>query len=128
MTDIKATSVLDLVRRYYDAISRFDPEAAVECFSQDARYSHPPYPSGVASGFDPGPTGRIEVQGRENILALLRARGDLRVTYDITACLSDGSITLVEGQAQSPNSGSGPFVVSLRINPDGLIDSYTGFK
>lgn len=128
MTETDGASIRELVLRYFDAMSRYEPEAAAACFTEEGRYSHPPYPGGIGGGFDRGPNERVEVQGRENILELLRARGDRKVKYDITSCLSDGNVTLVEGYAVSADQGSGAFVASLRISPDGLIERYTPYR
>ncbi|XVQ11037.1 nuclear transport factor 2 family protein [Spirillospora sp. CA-255316] len=65
--------VLDLVRTYFERLEAGDFIGAAGCFSESARYSHPPYAE------EPPGSGRHEAHGREAILALFRYRG-LRAT------------------------------------------------
>ena len=49
----------EIVDRYFAAIDEFDPQRAVECFSEDVFYSHPPFPGGIGDGLVLARTGGI---------------------------------------------------------------------
>jgi hypothetical protein len=65
--------VSPLMKRYFTCLEAGDFVGAATCFSDSARYSHPPYAD------EPPGAGRHEAFGREEILALFRSRG-LRTT------------------------------------------------
>lgn len=116
-----------MIRRYYAAVNRFDLEAATACFSQDAIYSHPAYPEGVAAEVKRSANGRVDVQGRDAILELLRARGNLNVSHEILTCVSDGEVYFVRGRATT-EEGDAPFIMTLELSSDGLISNFTSYR
>src|SRR3982750_4793551 len=64
-----AEAVRVVVERYLQALERFDLDAVLECFSETAFYSHPPYSIG-----DNGGRGH-EGAGHDRLLELLPHRG-----------------------------------------------------
>jgi ketosteroid isomerase-like protein len=121
-------AAMDVVRRYFAAMDEWDPEAAAACFTEDAFYSHIPFPMGIGGGFDKGPNVRVEVKGRDRILALFQARGYIKIQHELTKCVSDGTVAFIEGWSEGEDLGRGTFVASMLMGQDGLIASYAAYS
>src|SRR4051812_3947994 len=78
------------IEAYFEALERFDLEAAADCFTDDVFYSHPPY-SGEGSR-------RHEVRGRAGLIGLFEQRGHKPdVQHDVQLAVLDGSHGAVGG-------------------------------
>ncbi|RZI53514.1 MAG: hypothetical protein EOP16_02470 [Pseudonocardia sp.] len=69
----------DLLDQYFTRLEAGDFVEAANCFSESARYSHPPYSD------EPAGSARHEALGREEILRLFRRRGMRSTHHKITA-------------------------------------------
>lgn len=109
--------------RYFDALDAGDFEAAAACFSGDVTYSHPPYRhTGIVGDR------RVEIRGRDALLANFRARGRQSFDHHVLACLQRGPHCLVEGRVENiPGGRSGSFVSSFTLDGDGLVRRYVSF-
>ncbi|GAA2448088.1 hypothetical protein GCM10010191_76850 [Actinomadura vinacea] len=83
--------VLGLVRTYFERLESGDFVGAADCFSESARYSHPPYAE------EPPGSGRHEVHGRAAILALFRRRGLRDTRHEIVGSAHGGGRLFVSG-------------------------------
>ena len=106
-----ARAVLDA---YLERLEHADFEGAVECFSPDVLYSHPPYARGGA---------RVEHRGREALLAGFVARGPRSWRHRILTCLQAAGDCLVEGDVE----GAGVWLSSFSLDERGLIARYCAF-
>jgi hypothetical protein len=104
-----------MVDRYFEHLDAGEFEAAAECFSPDALYSHPPYGPGQP---------RAEFRGRDELLAGVRRRGpkpDRAHHIDLSPQL--GTECFLEGHTIDEPRG-GTFISSLSLDADGLIQRY----
>lgn len=112
-----------VLARYFDALDAGAFEDAAACFSSDVVYSHPPYRH---TGIDSDR--RVELHGRDALLANFRARGVQRFDHHVLACLQRGPHCLVEGRVEHlPGGRDGSFVSSLTLDGDGLVRRYVSF-
>jgi hypothetical protein len=109
--------------RYFEALDEGRFADAVECFSPDVLYSHPPYSHTNNNG-----SRRVEFNGRDELLAAFTARGPQRFGHELLACLQRGPHCLVEGRVDGLPSGvAGTFVSSLTLDAAGCIRRYVSF-
>jgi ketosteroid isomerase-like protein len=104
-----------IVGRYFEHLDAGEFEAAAECFSPNALYSHPPYGPGQP---------RAEFRGRDELLAGFRRRGpkpDRAHHIDLSPQL--GTECFLEGYTIDEPRG-GTFISSLSLDTDGLIQRY----
>src|SRR4051794_34748030 len=124
-----AEAVRVVVERYLQALERFDVDAVLECFSESAFYSHPPYSSGDNGGR------RHEVIGHDQLVKLLQHRGprpDAR--HEIAHVAIDGSGTancgFVAGTFSVGGEAAvvGSFVSTVVLAADGRIAAYAAYS
>jgi len=109
-----ARTVLDA---YFERLGQGRFEEAVDCFSEDCLYSHPPYAPGA---------GRAEFRGRAELLAGFEHRGYRSYEYTLEAVLQRGADCMIEGTASGTALG-GSFVSSLSLDEDARIQRYATF-
>lgn len=113
----------DVLERYFYGLDAGDFEAAVACFSPDVVYSHPPYRHTGVDG-----DRRVELRGRDALLANFRARGPQSFGHRLVASVQRGRHRMVEGLVEGlPDGRDGSFVSSLTLDGDGLIRRYVSF-
>jgi SnoaL-like domain len=104
-----------MVDRYFEYLDASEFEAAAECFSPDALYSHPPYGAGQP---------RAEFRGRDELLEGFRRRGPKPDrAHHIDLSPQRGSECFLEGYTIDEPLG-GSFISSLSLDADGLIRRY----
>lgn len=91
--------VADVVQRYFECLESGDFAGAAGCFSESARYSHPPYVD------DPPGTGRHEAYGRHEILALFARRGLRSTRHVVTAIAVTGDRHFISGIVTEADGG-----------------------
>jgi len=104
-----------VVDRYFERLDAGEFEAAAECFSSDALYSHPPYGPGQP---------RAEFRGHDELLAGFERRGvkpDRLHHIDLSP--QHGAECFLEGYTIDEPRG-GTFISSLSLDADGLIQRY----
>jgi hypothetical protein len=79
------------MHRYFTRLESGDFVAAANCFSESARYSHPPYAD------EPTGSARHEARGRDEILGLFRRRGPRSTHHQITAIANADDHYFVSG-------------------------------
>jgi ketosteroid isomerase-like protein len=113
-----------LVDRYFHALDTGAFESAVDCFSDDVVYSHPPYRH---TGIDSA-EGRITFRGRAALLAGFNARGRRSFGHRILTCKLRGSYGLFDGVVEGlPNGNVGGFLSTMTLDGDGRIRRYLSF-
>jgi ketosteroid isomerase-like protein len=104
-----------VVDRYFEHLDRGEFQAAVECFSADALYSHPPYQAGAP---------RAEFRGHAELLSGFERRGvKPDRTHRIDVAVQHGPDYLLEG-CTTDGSGSRTFMSSVALDSRGLIQRY----
>jgi ketosteroid isomerase-like protein len=118
------TDALDLVQLYFARLESGDFVGAADCFSETARYSHPPYVD------DPPGTGRHEAHGRDEILALFRRRGLRSTHHELTATASQGDRTFISGTVQDPSGTAVGSFVSYAVfdQESGQFGEYVAYS
>ena len=106
---------LVLVQQYFEYLESGDFVAAAGCFSESARYSHPPYVD------DPPGSRRHEAQGRDEILALFQRRGLRSTRHELTTIARAGDRYFISGTV-SDESGTvvGSFVSEAVFDADAI--------
>jgi hypothetical protein len=113
--NLDARPILDRYFRHLQA-SRF--REAVGCFSDDCRYSHPPYA---------GCTARLEFRGRDELLdGFENKRGPSPARQIVTALIQRGRDCILEGVVEGIPIG-GSFISSLSLADDGRIRRYAAW-
>ena len=117
-----AVALRTVVERYLNALERFDIPAVLECFTEDAFYSHPPY-EGEAHG-----AGRHEVRGHDGLVRLFEHRGARPdVGHSITDVALAGDTGFVAGTISHGGADVGSFVSTVALAADGRIRSYAAY-
>jgi ketosteroid isomerase-like protein len=105
-----------------DALERFDIPAVLECFTEDAFYSHPPYEADEGSGR------RHEVKGHDGLVRVFEHRGPRPgVGHSITMAAVAGDRGFVAGTFSHDGTDIGSFVSTVALAPDGRIASYAAY-
>jgi hypothetical protein len=113
----------DVLHDYFSALDTGNFAAAVDRFSDDVMYSHPPYRHTGLDGND-----RVVFRGRDELLAAFRARGAQSFDHTILASIQRGPHCLVEGVVQGlADGGGGSFISSLTLDDRGRIRRYLSF-
>ncbi|TQC50786.1 hypothetical protein EEB14_02850 [Rhodococcus sp. WS4] len=86
----------DLLDLYFSRLESGDFVGAANCFSESARYSHPPYAD------EPAGSARHEALGREEILSLFRRRGLRSTHHEITAIANVDDRYFISGTVTDP--------------------------
>lgn len=105
-----------VVERYFEHLEAADMPAAIECFSSDTVYSHPPYKHAPEEG-------RAEFRGHAELLAGFERRGFRTVHHELLVSAQIGADFLVEGCTDDPPDG-GSFISSGTLDADGRIRRY----
>lgn len=109
---MNSPDVLRALEGYFAALDVGDAVVAASYFTEDARYSHPPYPDE-----DPR-AARHEVTGHCALIALFRRRGPRTVRRHLLAVLSDADVVMVDGVIEDEDgAATASFVASIRIDP-----------
>jgi hypothetical protein len=109
--------------RYFASLEAGEFEDAVDCFSSDVMYSHPPY-----GGDHPKGGQRIVFSGRAELLAGFQMRGRRAVRHQLLTHEQRGRHALVEGIVDHvPGDVVGSFLSSYSIDADGRIQRYASF-
>jgi ketosteroid isomerase-like protein len=109
-----------VVSRYLDALSRFELEAAADCFTDDLFYSHPAYTPENGAG-------RHEVRGRRALIELFQQRGNRKTVHEVQHAALDGAFGFVAGTFGAEGT-SGSFVSTVELAPDGRIARYAAYS
>lgn len=117
-------SAFGVIERYFGCLESGDFVGAADCFSESARYSHPPYVE------EPPGSGRHEVHGREAILALFRRRGLRGTRHEITGRARDGDRCFISGIVKDGNGEVvGSFVSEASFDPGlCLLGEYVAYS
>lgn len=112
-----------VVARYFAALKEARFEDAAACFSENCLYSHPPYRHTQIT--DPN---RVEVRGRDALLANFRRRGPTTFGYRMDAFVQRGPNAIFEqAVVDLPGNKEGTSLGSLTLASDGLIGRYAAF-
>jgi ketosteroid isomerase-like protein len=114
------SDLADVVSRYLTALDSYDLDAALECFTTDVFYSHPPY--SATEGND-----RHEVVGRESLRRLFEFRGPKQIRYELDHTAIQGNRGFVEAHF-STDRGDGSFVSVVELAQDGRIQFYAAYR
>lgn len=111
--------VLELAERYFKALEGDDHDGVLECFTEDAFYSHPPYEDG-------GP--RLEVRGHEGLRELLVERGTRPSRHEIEVVACNGEDCFIAGVSRHGTpEPTLSFVSRAIVAPDGRFRSYIAY-
>jgi ketosteroid isomerase-like protein len=121
VSDVDAAALRAAVERYLDALERFDVPAVLECFTDDAFYSHPPYEAEEHGR-------RHEVTGHDGLVRLFEHRGPRPdVGHSITLVAAAGDAGFVAGTFSHRGATVGSFVSTVVLARDGRICSYAAY-
>lgn len=113
----------EVLARYFDALDTGAFADAVDQFSADVVYSHPPYRHTGIDG-----DARVVFRGRDQLLAAFTARGRQTFDHRIVAIGQRGPHCLLEGVVEGlPDDGTGSFISSLTLDGSGRIRRYVSF-
>lgn len=120
--DVDALRVV--VEQYLRSLEAFDLEAVLDCFTEDAFYSHPPYRHGEGAGR------RHEVTGRLDLRELFEQRGHRPdVHHEVLAAAIHGATGFVAGTfGPIGERAAGSFVSTVTLSPDGKIAAYAAYS
>lgn len=105
------SDALTIVNRYLRDLEEGDFVAAVSHFTEDAFYSHPPFPEEAADGL------RHETRGREALLAVFRRRGIRTLRHRIESSASNEDEFFVRGVVLDGDDVVMSFVSVGRLDP-----------
>lgn len=113
-----------VVEQYLRSLEVFDLAAVLECFAEDAFYSHPPYRRGEAA------ESRHEVKGHLGLRRLFEQRGHRPdVHHEIVAVAIRGATGFVAGTfGPIGESAAGSFVSTVTLSPEGRIAAYAAYS
>jgi SnoaL-like domain len=112
-----SSEALPVLDEYFDHLTAGRFRMAVDCFSEDCLYSHPPYGPGMP---------RVEFRGHRELLAGLEERGARSWRHEIVTTIQRGPDCFIEGVV--PNvPGGGSFISSLSLDQHGRIRRYVAF-
>lgn len=106
---------------YFDELEAGRFAAAVERFSEDCLYSHPPYAPGLP---------RAEFRGHAELLAGFERRGKLSKRHFVLAAAQRGPHFLLEGLVWLEGTAAGrdaSFMSTATLAADGRIQRYVAF-
>lgn len=121
MSGVDAGDLAAVVRRYLGALSRFDLEAAADCFTDDLFYSHPAYSPDDNGGL------RHEVRGRRALIDLFQQRGPRATVHEVQHAALEGAQGFVAGTFGA-DGRRGSFVSTVELAPDGRIARYAAYS
>jgi hypothetical protein len=126
-TDVDAATepaeAATVVHDYFVDLDEGRFAAAAAHFSDDVLYSHPPYKH---TGIDD--PDRIEFRGRPALEAAFVTRGRASFDHEVLTSIQRGPHCLFEGAVRNlPDGGTGSFISSLSLAPDGTIRRYVSF-
>lgn len=113
-----------VVEQYLRSLETFDLAAVLDCFTEDAFYSHPPYRDGEAG------ERRHEVTGHFGLQQLLERRGHRPdVHHEVRTAAIHGATGFVAG-IFGPGGGRvlGSFVSTVTLSPEGKIAAYAAYS
>lgn len=96
-----------LLHRYFDSLEAGDFSNAAVCFTDSARYSHPPYAD------EPPGAPRHEALGSEEILRLFERRGTRTTRHEVTAIAQTGARCFISGIVKDSVGGRDEVVASF---------------
>lgn len=114
-----------LMKRYFTCLEAGDFVGAATCFSDSARYSHPPYAD------EPPGAGRHEAFGREAILELFRRRGIRATRHEITTIAQVGDRCFVSGiveDADAEGAVVASFVSEAVVDGSNCLAEYVAYS
>lgn len=113
-----------LLEQYFKCLESGDFAGAAICFSESARYSHPPYAD------DPPAAGRHEAHGREEILALFHRRGLRTTRHVIDTVARSGARFFISGVVhEAGGSLVASFLSEALFDPDtGMFTEYVAYS
>lgn len=110
---VDVMAVRALVERYFAAMDTSDFEAALDCFSDDVFYSHPPY------HHEPSGSPRHEMRGREELRGLLLDRGPKPWFHVVdTVAVGERGRAFIEGRTIVGEDCIGSFVSVGNVSED----------
>lgn len=113
---------LDVVADYFRDLEEGDFEGASSRFTDDAFYSHPPFPE---EGQD---APRHETRGRDALLAVFGRRGVRTLRHTIESAASSGDEFFVRGVVRDGADVVMSFVSVGQLDPGtGLISEYAAY-
>ena len=115
--------VPELIERYFACLEAADFEGAALCFTEHARYSHPPYAE------EPPGAPRHEAADREAILALFHRRGKRATSHRLIASSGRGDRCFISGVILDEEEAVvGSFVSEIGLADDGRIEEYVAYS
>ncbi|MDQ1106767.1 nuclear transport factor 2 family protein [Nocardioides zeae] len=116
------TTFREILERYFSALESADFEAATRCFTEDAVYSHPPFPEEGADG------PRHESVGRSELLAVFERRGPRTLRHRVDTVLDDGRTGLASGVVHDGGVVVMSFVAQAELDAtSGLMARYAAY-
>jgi ketosteroid isomerase-like protein len=105
------------LRRYLEALDRFDVETVLDCFTEDVFYSHP--------GNEPtGGSKRMEVRGRDSLRQFLHDRGPRPIRHQITKAAAQDATVFVAGGVDLDGAPMASFISLAELDESGRIRRY----
>ena len=120
---------LVMLRRYFSALDAFDVETALDSFTDDVVYVHPPYGQfyEVDDGDAVGP-GHELAAGRDQLRQLFAARGEQTTTHHVTGFARTGKVCFNEGVMR--DRGGAPvctWLACFEVDEDDRIRCYVPY-
>ncbi|MBS1676596.1 MAG: nuclear transport factor 2 family protein [Actinobacteria bacterium] len=122
-TDIEDPGVdaAEQIGRYFHELELGDMEAAMQCFTEDCLYAHPPYGKGLP---------RVEFRGHAELKAGLDHRGTQPKRHFVPVSIQRGPHLLFEGHVWVDGTEDGrteSFMSSASLAPDGRVRRYLAY-
>jgi hypothetical protein len=116
MNDVART----VLQRYLSSLEAHNLDAALDCFTEDVFYSHPPYPHEPDAA-------RHEVSNRTDLAKLFEVRGNLPQHHRIDLVLAEGHECLAAGSVEVDGATAGTFVSRFTMTSGGQIARYAAY-
>lgn len=124
-----ALNIAPALRSYFEALDRYDVEAAVACFTEDVYYSRPPYVHGIDSRFNRGEGLRVEVHGRDDLRQLFLDRGPKpNLRHVFLAAATEGNTAFLAGEDLEDDKRLASFLCVAVLERAGRISRYIAYS
>ena len=109
-----------VLERYLSSLEAYDLDTALDCFTEDVFYSHPPY------GHEPDGA-RHEVSNRTDLAKLFGLRGKRPLHHRIDLVLAEEEECLAGGSVEVDGATVATFVSRFTITSGGQIARYAAY-
>jgi len=122
MENLSGADAQAQIAAYFEELESGNFPAAMNYFTDDCLYSHPPYSHGSP---------RVEFRGHEQLLAGFEKRGDQPKQHFVPVSIQRGPHLMIEGHVwldgSTPDGGTESFISSATLAPDGRVRRYLAF-